>query len=91
MKNNEITELLKSGTRRKTSNLVIYQIEKTTGEMAAIVSTKQGKAVKRNRFKRRVRNIHRKINSLDSVYILKKGHEIPGYKILKKEIESLDE
>jgi len=91
MKNHEIKEIVKSGTRKRKKNLVIFQGDKTSGDMAAIVKANQGSAVKRNQFKRRVKHIHKNTHHPDSVYILKKGYKIPGYKILKDEIESLDE
>ena len=91
MKNHEIKEIKKSGTRRRKRNLVIFRGDETSGDMVAILKANQGSAVKRNQFKRRIRHIHRNTCQPDSVYILKKGYKIPGYKILKDEIESLDE
>ncbi len=86
MKNCEIKCLLKKRIKRETEHLKIFHGEKMGVECAIVAAKSSGKAVERNRLKRRIRSIHRQKKTFETLYILKRGVEIPGYQELLSEI-----
>ena len=81
-----IKSLIRKGIKRETKHFKIFIGEGSEGACAVIVSKSNGKAVQRNRLKKRLRSIHQKMKTPDAVYILKKGSGIPGYREMVIEI-----
>ena len=87
MKTCEIKKLIKTGKKINTRHLTFFYDDIRSGDCVAIVKKAVGKAVERNKIKRRIRYLHRQLNAPNTVYILRTGAGIPDYNALKEEIE----
>jgi len=90
MNSSEIKRLKKEGMKQETAHFQIFCGKKNRGACAVIVSKANGKAVERNRLKRRIRSIHRQMKTTDALYIVKRGAGIPGYHEMTREIREKD-
>ena len=87
MKSREIKNLLRKGIKSETEHFkIIHDYGNDSGTCAIIIPKRCGNAVSRNKLKRRIRDIHHHMKAPESIYILKKGVELPGYREMVREI-----
>ena len=93
-KKNEIKNVIYSGERLKSHCIDIFYCKSKKRRMAVLITKANGNATERNKIKRRIREIYRKIKIEEKIEIIikiKKNIISESYKTIEEEIKKITE